>query len=307
VIARLQRLKDVVLRLYRSVDDDRVLALAAGATFYAILALSPALASGVSLYSLFADARTIAGHLTAFEGFMPTGALEVMRDQLTRLAARPAGTIGVTFLVSLALSLWSANAGTKSVLDALNIVYGHREERGFFKLNVVSLAFTAGALLFALLAIAATVVLPVMLDVLGLKGITDTLLRLARWPLLYLAVCLALAMLYYQGPCREQPKWRWVSAGSIVAATLWLVVSILFSWYAANFGKYNETYGSLGAIVAFMVWVWLSVVVILLGGEVDEHLEEEVDGKNGNQEAQRSGLSQKKAASSRSAKKSPAM
>lgn len=293
----LQRLKDGVLRIYRSVEDDRVLALAAGSTFYALLALSPALASGVSLYSLFADARTIAGHLATFDGFMPTGAIEVVRDQLTRLASKPAGTIGVTFLVSVGLSLWSANAGTKAVLDSLNIVYGHREKRGFFKLNAVSLAFTAGTLLLALLAVAATVVLPVLLDVFGHKTITDTLLKLARWPLLYLLVCLALAVLYSFGPCRERPKWRWVSAGSIAAATLWLVVSILFSWYAANFADYNETYGSLGAVVAFMVWIWLSVVVVLLGGEIDELLAEAVDHKSDAPEHERRDLPPKRPAS----------
>ena len=296
MIRPVQRFKEFGLRFYRSVDDDRVLALAAGSTFYAILALSPALASGVSLYSLFADARSIAGHMATFDGFMPTGALEVMRDQLTRLAAKPAGTIGLTFAVSLCLSLWSANAGTKALLDALNIVYGHREKRGFFKLNAVSLAFTAGTLLLALTALAATVVLPLMLDALGLESVTPTLLKLVRWPLLYVIVCLALAVLYYLGPCRDQPKWRWVSAGSVVAATLWLVISILFSWYAANFGNYNETYGSLGAVVAFMVWIWLSVVVVLLGGEIDEHMDEWVD-ERGVQDLDRPNMRPKRAGS----------
>jgi membrane protein len=295
---RIQRFKEFVLRFYRSVDDDRVLALAAGSTFYAILALSPALASGVSLYSLFADARSIAGHMATFEGFLPTGALEVMRDQLTRLASRPAGTIGLTFAVSLCLSLWSANAGTKALLDSLNIVYGHREKRGFFKLNAVSLAFTAGTLLLALMALAATVVLPLLLDALGLLSATPTLLKLARWPVLYVIVCLALAVLYYLGPCRDQPKWRWVTAGSVVAAALWLMISILFSWYAANFGKYNETYGSLGAVVAFMVWIWLSVVVVLLGGEIDEHMDEWVDDRANLQDLDRLNMPPKRATGS---------
>jgi membrane protein len=269
--------KEIAVGVGRSIGEDRVLALAAGATFYAMLALSPALAAGVSLYSLFADARRIAEALAALAGVLPSGALDVIRDQLTRLAAKPTSALGVTFLVSLGVSLWSANAGTKAVLDALNVVYGIREKRGFVKLNLVSLTFTFGTILFALLAFAATIVLPVALDFLGLQAVTQALLQLARWPLLFAAVCLALGVLYHWGPSRAHGKWRWATVGSIIAATLWLVVSVLFSWYAANFAKYNETYGSLGAIVASMMWVWLSTVAVLLGGEVDEQIEKQTD------------------------------
>lgn len=267
--------KDIALGVRRSIDEDRVLALAAGSTFYAMLALSPALAAGVSLYGLFADPAEVPDQVAALDVVLPASVIEIVHDQLARLAAKPKGALGLTFLISFSLSLWSANAGTKAVLDALNIVYGAREKRGLVRLNLVALTFTFGAVLFVLLAFAATVVLPLALGFVGLKEETEAMMKLARWPLLFLAVCLALAVLYYWGPCRARPRWRWLTAGSVIAATLWLVVSVLFSWYAANFANYNETYGSLGAIVAFMMWVWLSTVVVLLGGEIDEQIEKQ--------------------------------
>jgi membrane protein len=117
------------------------------------------------------------------------------------------------------------------------------------------------------------VVLPILLDFIGLGGRTEWLLSLARWPVLLIGVVFGLALLYRYGPSRDRAEWKWVTPGGILAAVLWLAGSMLFSWYVANFGSYNETYGSLGAVIGFMTWIWLSSVVVLLGAEINAEVE----------------------------------
>ena len=265
--------KDILLRIWKNIGKDRVVVVAAGVTFYSILALFPAIAALVALYGLFADPAAITSHLDSIAGVVPGGAIEVMRDQITRVASQGRTTLGVTFIVSLLMSLWSANAGIKSLFDALNLVYNESEKRSFVKLNLVSLTFTLLAILFVLLAISAMVVVPIVLNFLGLGGATEMIFKIARWPALLVVVAWALALIYRYGPSREKPRWRWISWGSALAAVCWIGVSILFSWYAENFGSYNKTYGSLGAIIAFMFWIWLSIIVVLIGGEINAETE----------------------------------
>ena len=265
--------KDILLRIWKNIGKDRVVVVAAGVTFYSILALFPAIAALVALYGLFADPAAITSHLDSIAGVVPGGAIEVMRDQITRVASQGRTTLGVTFIVSLLVSLWSANAGIKSLFDALNLVYNESEKRSFVKLNLVSLTFTLLAILFVLLAISAMVVVPIVLNFLGLGATTEMIFKIARWPALFVVVALALAVIYRYGPSREKPRWRWISWGSALAAVCWIGVSILFSWYAENFGSYNKTYGSLGAIIAFMFWIWLSIIVVLIGGEINAETE----------------------------------
>jgi membrane protein len=265
--------KDILLRIWKNIGKDRVVVVAAGVTFYSILALFPAIAALVALYGLFAEPSTIASHLDSIAGLVPGGAIEVMRDQITRVASQGRTALGLTFIVSLLVSLWSANAGMKSLFDALNLVYDESEKRGFFKLNLVSLTFTLLTIVFVMVAIGAVVVVPVVLNFLGLGDATELVIKIARWPALFIVVTLALAFLYRYGPSREKARWHWLTWGSVFAAVGWLVVSILFSWYAENFGNYNKTYGSLGAIIAFMFWLWLSIIVVLIGGELNAETE----------------------------------
>jgi membrane protein len=265
--------KDILLRVYRNISEHRVVTLAAAITFYSLLAIFPAIAALVAIYGLFADPASISAHLDQLSGFLPNGALEVARDQLTRVASKGRQTLGLTFAIGLATSLWSANAAMKSLFDALNIIYGEEEKRGFIKLNAISLGFTLSGILFGLLAIGAIAVLPVALNYVGLSDAADLLLRIGRWPALFIMIMLALSLIYRYGPSRETPRWRWITWGSAVAAILWLAASALFSWYTVNFGKYNETYGSLGAVVGFMTWIWISAIVMLLGAELDAEME----------------------------------
>jgi membrane protein len=204
---------------------------------------------------------------------MPGGALEVINEQVTRITKGDQGALGVAFFFGLAVSLWSANAGVKAVFDALNVAYNEKEKRNFFVLNLMSLAFTLGAIVFLVVALSGVVVVPVILKYIGLGGATDWLVWIGRWPALLVVTVLALAVLYRYGPSRDKAKWTWLAPGSILAAIGWMIFSMLFSWYVSSFGNYNETYGSLGAVIGFMTWMWLSVTIILVGAELNAETE----------------------------------
>jgi membrane protein len=266
-------LKTLVLYVYTNIGKHRVIALAAGVTFYSILAIFPAIAALVGIYGLFADPTTISTHLDSVADFLPGGAVDVIKDQLTRIASHGKSSLGLTFVLGLVVSLWTANAGIKALFDALNLIHETEEKRGLVKLNIVSLAFTTLGIIFAILALAAVVAIPVILNAAGLGGAIELVANFGRWPLLFIVVALVLALIYRYGPCRPDPRWRWITWGSAFASFAWIAFSILFSWYAANFGSYNATYGSLGAIMGFMVWLWLSTIVVLLGAELDAEME----------------------------------
>jgi membrane protein len=264
---------DILLRVYAGIGEHRIMALAAGMTYYSILAIFPALAALVAIYGLFSDPGSIARHLDQLAGLVPGGAIDVAREQLTRVASKGSRTLGWTFVIGLAVSLWSANAAMKALFDTLNIVYGEQEKRGLIKLNVISLAFTLAGIAFVLLTLSGVVIVPVVLNYLGRSGFADLLVRFARWPAMFLILALALACIYRFGPSREAPRWRWITWGSATATILWIAASLVFSWYAANFGTFNKTYGSLGAAIGLMTWLWISAIVILLGAEIDAELE----------------------------------
>ena len=265
--------KDILLRVYHGISDNRILLVAAGVPFYSLLAIFPGIAAPISIYGLFADPATVAGHLDTIANVAPGGAVDVLREQMTRLASQGETTLGVSFIVSLAISLWTANSGVKAIFDALNIVYGEQEKRGFLKLNAITLSVTLGIVAFILLTLAAIVAVPVALAYIPLPGVTALVVKIGRWPILFALVTTALAVLYKYGPSRTEPRWRWITWGSVSAAIVWLAASVLFSWYVASFGSYNKTYGSLGAVIGFMTWIWISIIVVLVGAKLNAEME----------------------------------
>jgi membrane protein len=265
--------KDILIRAYRSISEDRVTQLAAGVTYYVLLALFPSIAALVSIYGLVADPNDIGAQLAALAGTIPRAAIDLISDQLHRLTSQDQNALSLAFFAGLLMSLWSANAAISALFSALNVVYGETEKRGFVKLTLLSLAFTAGLVLFMALAMIAIVVIPALLDLMHFGRASELILNIARWPAMLAIVVLALAVVYRYGPCRADARWRWITWGSLAAAVLWLIVSMLFSWYASNFGNYDKTYGSLGAVIAFMVWSWLSAVIVLMGGELNAEIE----------------------------------
>jgi membrane protein len=263
----------VLWRVYQKMNDNRLLAVAAGVVFYGLLAVFPAITAFVSLYGLMADPATIHERLSLATGVLPQGALNILNEQLTRLTSHRTSALSIGFIGGLVIALWSANAGAKAVMDALNVAYGETEKRGFIRLNLVALAFTLGTIIALMLALGAVVVAPIVLSQLGLSSVNETLVALARWPILLGLVILGLTILYRYGPSLTDPHWTWLFPGNVMAAVSWLALSGLFSWYIANFGNYDATYGSLGAAIGMMTWMWISMIVVLLGAELNADIQ----------------------------------
>lgn len=269
--------KEIGKRVYQAMNDDRLLAVAAGVVFYGLLALFPAITAFVSFYGLLADISTINQHLSLLAGFLPAGSFDIVRDQVDRILAKGGGELGLAFVFGTSLAIWSANAGMKAMMDALNVIYGVREERNFFRLNAVSLALTTGAIVTLLLAVGAVVVLPLLMSAFGLAGISNNLMPLLRWPLMFVGLLLALSVLYRFGPSPHGARWRWITPGSMFAAGMWILGSALLSWYLSNFANYDATYGSLGAAIGLMMWMWMSSIVVLLGAQINRVLDNWAD------------------------------
>ena len=272
--SRWRALKEIVWSVYQEMSEDRLLAVAAGVVFYGLLALFPAITAFVSSYGLFASPTTVTQQLSELSGMIPTSAFSIVQEQVGRVVAKGQANLSFGFVFGLALAIWSANAGLKAIMDALNVIYQAPEKRGFIMLNVVSLTLTAGALAMALLTVAALIVFPLAMSYVGLDSITAVVVQWARWPLLLALLLLALATLYRFGPSPHGAKWRWISPGAVMAVVTWLIGSALLSWYLSNFAHYDATYGSLGAAIGLMMWMWVSAIVVLLGAQLNAVLEQ---------------------------------
>jgi membrane protein len=264
---------DIGWRVWSEVGEDRVMLVAAGVTFYLLLALFPALAAFVSLYGFVADPDTVADHVSHLGGLLPSAGVDIIRTQLDDLASQDEQALGIGFLIGLAIALWSANNGVKALFEAMNIAHEEQEKRGFLMLNLTSIAFTMGALLIGIALILTVGAVPAMLAYLRLDAWAETLIAIGRWPVLLVAILTGISLIYRFGPSRRPPKWRWLSWGAAIATIVWVGASWGFSFYLQNFANYNATYGSLGAVIGLMMWTWISVIILIVGAEINAEME----------------------------------
>jgi membrane protein len=265
--------RDVLVRVTKETSTDNVSLIAAGLALYALLAVFPALAAAVSLYGLVSSPDQIASQIQNLAGVLPRQAADILRNALQNLASQQGQALGVGAILGILVALWSARKGMVALMTATNIAYDEDEERGFFRKLLVSLAFTIAAVVGFVLVVLLAVAVPLALQALGLPDIVQAALSVLRWVVLWFLVVFALAVVYRFAPDRDEPKWRWVTWGSGIAATLWLVGSLLFSLYVQNFGSYGETYGALGGVVVLLLWFYLSAFIVILGAEINAELE----------------------------------
>jgi membrane protein len=262
--------RDIIWRTSREVAADRLTVVAGGVTYCTLLAVFPAIGVFVSLYGLFADVGAVHAQLAQLSTVFPPQAVQLIGEQMMRLATGQKAGLSVAFLVSLVLSLWSATAGMRALFDGLNVAYDEEEKRRYIVRVALTYLFTAALIAFMAAVSAVLVAAPRALEALGLRS--DWLIG-ARWPLVFAMASAAFAGLYRLGPSRKPPRWPWLVPGAMAAAALWMVGSAGFSWYLNNIATLDATYGSLGAVIGFMLWVWLSVIVVLVGAELNSEIE----------------------------------
>lgn len=265
--------RDVFVRVKAESKDDNVTLLAAGVAFYSLLAAVPAMAGLLSIYGLAADPKDIGDQVVSALAAAPREVRDLVTSQLESIADSSGGATFFAAILGIAVAIWSASAGVGHLMDALNVAYDEEEKRNWLRRKLVALAFTMGAILFVAVAFGVIALLPALLADTGLGVVGRVLINTLRWVVLFGGMIAGLAVLYRYGPSRDEPRWRWVSPGAAIAAGLWLVGSLVFSVYTSNFGKYNETYGSLGAIVVAMLWLFLTAAVIIIGAEINAELE----------------------------------
>jgi membrane protein len=269
--------RDVLWRLWAQIGEDNVSIVAAGVAFYVMLALFPAITAFVSLFGLISDPGQVQEQFENLRGVMPDDAWSILNDQLTAVASAQTSNLGISALVGLVLALWSAGAGVRAMMTALNIAYHEREKRGFLRFYATAFLFTIGIALLGIISLGVIVIVPVLLNLIELGGIAQVLVRLLPWLVLAGFVAIALGFLYRYGASRAEPKTRWVSWGAILATVLWIGASLLFTIYVSNFGSYNETYGALGAVMVLLLWLWISAFIVLVGAELNAELEHQTE------------------------------
>jgi membrane protein len=265
--------RDILWRVKERISADNLSIISAGVAFYALLAIFPALIALVGLYGMVFDPQQVAQHLSALTAVLPGDAAELIGKQLGEVTSMERTSLGVGSIAAVLLALWSASAGMRTLMTALDVAYSEKETRGTVKFYATSLLLTLGAVLGAMIAIATIVAVPVALNFLGLGERLENIVAYGRWPLLAVVMLAGLAIVYRYGPDRSKPQWRWVSWGAVVATLLWIGGSALFSLYVTRFGDYNKTYGSMGAVVILMTWFLLTAYIFLIGGEINAEME----------------------------------
>lgn len=265
--------RDIAFRVKDELGKDNVGLISAGVAFYGLLAIFPAIAAVISLWALLFDPQQIGQQIEAASGFLPEDAARIIQNQGSKATGEAGAGLSLAAIGGLLLAIYSSAKGVKALIMGLNIVYDEDETRGFIRRNILALLLTFVLILAMIVALAIVIVIPILLELIGLSPMADTLVSLARWPVLLVVAVFGLAVLYRYAPSRKEPRWQWVSPGALTATVLWMIASILFSVYVRNFGNYNETYGSLGAVVILLMWMWLSAYIVLLGAEINAETE----------------------------------
>lgn len=269
--------KHVARTTFRQFSRDQCLDLAAALTYYAVLASAPALLAVVSLIGLVGDSEKIVAQvLDVASSVVPADAMATLEPLIEQVAGG-SDRAGLALILGLVVALWSASGYVGAFGRSMNRIYEVEEGRPIWKLRPVMLVVTAAVVLMAALVVVALVVSgPVARaigDAVGLGAAAVTAWNLAKWPVVLLLVILIVAVLYHTTPNVRQPRFRWLSVGAIVAILVWVLASVGFGIYVATIGSYDSTYGALGGVIVFLLWLWITNLALLFGAELDAELE----------------------------------
>jgi len=269
--------RDILWRLWAQIGEDNVSIIAAGVAFYAMLAIFPAITAFVSLFGLIADTAQVQNQFASFRDAMPVEAWSLLNDQLTAVVSAGNQSLGIGVVVGLVIALWSAGAGVRALMTALNIAYHEEEKRSFLRFYATAFLFTIGLVVLAILSVGVIVAVPIALSLIEPGLFTRAVIKVLPWLILAVFITAALGALYRFGASRAEPRTRWVSWGAVLATVLWIAASVLFSVYVSNFDSYNETYGALGAVMILLMWLWISAFIVLLGAGLNAEMEHQTE------------------------------
>ena len=264
---------DIIVRVYKDINRDNLSLVAGGLAMYAVLSVFPALAAAVSLYGLIFTPTDVIKQMNGFAGILPPGVWDIFNSQLQDVASRESSTLTVGVVVGVVIALASARSGMAALMQAANIAYQEREKRGFLRQVWTSIVFTLGGMLAFILMLLLGVAIPLVFKAFAASAWVQETVAILRWVLLWTFAVVVLALTYRLAPARERARWRWVTWGSVFAATLWIAGSILFALYVGTFGSYAKTYGALGGVIVLFMWFYLSSYLVVLGAEINAEME----------------------------------
>jgi membrane protein len=268
---------DALKRTRRAIRDTHASIVAAGVAFWAFVALVPALIALVIVYGLVANPADIKDQIASFASAAPRDAQRLLTSQLTSIARNGGGGAGIGALIAIAGAIWAASSGMAALDTGLTIVNRETETRGFLRRRLLALVLTVFAVIGVLLMLALVIALPPVLDSIGVGDLGKVAIGLARWVLLAALLLFGLGIIFRYGPQRRRPRWRWITPGAIVAVVVGLAVSIGFSIYVTLMGNYNKTYGSLGAIIVLLLWLYFMAYAVLFGSAMNAELERQTE------------------------------
>lgn len=270
--------RQVARSVWKEMREDNLALVSAGVGFYSLLAIFPAVGAIVALYGLIADRQTVGEHLSFIRSVLPRDAYQLIADQVRALISEEPAELGLGFVLGVAISMWSASRAVIALITAMNIAYEESEKRGFVRLNFIAVVFTLAALGVMLAAMLILGGLPAIVEKLELPRWIAGAILLLRWPPLAALVLIGLAFVFRYGPSRESARFEWLSPGAVFAMILWLIASAGFSLYVTNFGKYNETFGSLAGGIILLFWFYVSAYAVCIGAEINAEIEYRTEG-----------------------------
>lgn len=250
---------------------DHLSIVAAGMSYYLLFAFVPALSSILLLFALFSNPIKISQQISSFAGQLPTEVQGIIHEQINQFLSQT-GQLRVGALVSLLLTFWGASKGTKALMEALNMIYSRKEERGIIEFNLMALFITISGIVMSVLSVAVIIILPGVLKLLPLPEVVHEFLPWVSWALLLLTFTTFLAICYGFGASRRWRDWGSIFSASSLACILWAITSLLFTFYVSSFGNF-KAYGTLSAVIVLMFWFYITSYIVLLGAEVSASFE----------------------------------
>lgn len=263
----------ILKRTFAEIQRDNVAIIAAGVAFFTLLAVFPLITACLSLYGLFADPAQVQALLQSVNGVLPAEAWTILQRQITSVITAPNAGLGLGIAIGLLIALWSAGAGIRAVMRAMNIAYGEQETRSLAMFYALAGSMTLSMIIFVWIALAVIIGVPALLNLLKLEGITAYFTRSLPWILLITLFGFASGIMYRFGPSRRPAKKRWVFPGIVFTTVTWLGLSFGFSKFVAYFGNYNAVYGSLSAVIILLIWFWLTAFTVIVGAELNAEME----------------------------------
>lgn len=267
-MARIRRLWQILVAVWNTTAEKHLGLIAAGVAFFGIFGIFPGIAAIIAIFGLVADPVVVTDQLELMQGIIPADAYRLLSNQIDGLVNAGTHTLGWATGVSIAVALWSCRAGVGALIGGLNAIAGQRTRNGLWQM-VMALILTIALVALAVVALAMVVILPIVLNFVPMANSTAWLLEGARWTIALGVLMVGLSMLYRFGPARIETKGRWITVGAFVAVLLWIAASQILSYYLRNFNSYNEVYGSIGAVIGMMLWMYVTAYLILLGAALN--------------------------------------